>query len=234
MKQHKKFQKAYLKWLEVNPDITSAVATFINHSYQPFGDKLNNSFMDPRVYFYIREYLNKIKKTAKSDYKLPATWLINLHENTVLHDKNVRMPFNVPTTDLSVSADILYGITAAVFSDMNNPKVWFNDDLQEIYQNAVDLIVYQVQSNMTSRPDIALSYYPSKFVFYWFLSRLLLLFKSSDPHLMYPVMEKVSHDLETLLRGYLTDILVKSANHDKSGAYFDEFLGKGDKDIDGM
>ena len=144
------------------------------------------------------------------------------------------MPFNLNNVDLTVSANVLYGLTAAVLSNMDTPELWFDSDMQTLYQSIISMITYELQSNFSSRPDLALTYYPSKFVFYWFTSRTLQLLKSSDGQLTYPVMKKASRDLEALLRGNFTNALIKSAVHDESGlAYYDEFLGDDDKDLFG-
>ena len=234
MHKYKDHDAAYSKWLQANPHISNAVAELLHYSYQPFGDTLDNSIIDPRSYFYLRNFLYKNENLGNTDLRLPSTWMINFYENVLLYDKEVRMPFNLNNIDLTVSANVLYGITAAVLSDMDNPELWFDTDVQTLYQNTVDMIIYELQTNLSSRPDLALAYYPSKFVFYWFISRTLQLLKSSDGQIMYSVMEKASCDLETSLRSNFTDTLIKSAIHDKYGlAYYDEFLGDGDKDLFG-
>ena len=160
--------------------------------------------------------------------------MTSFYENAVLAGKGVRMPFNLNNIDLTVSTNVLYGLTAAVLSDMDNPDSWFDNDMQTLYQSIIDMITYELQLNFSSRPDLALTYYPSKFVFYWFTSRTLQLLKSSEGQLMFAVLEKASRDLEALLRSNFTDALVKSAIHDKSDkAYYDDFLGGGDKDLFG-
>ena len=145
-----------------------------------------------------------------------------------------RMQLNMNYVELTVSANVLYGLTAAVLSDIDNPESWFDNDVQTLYQSIVDMIIYELQSNLSSRPDLALAYYPSKMISYWFMSRTLQLLKSSDGQKMHPVLEKASHDLETSLRSNFTDTLIKSVIHDTSGlAYCDEFLGNNDKDMFG-
>ena len=232
--KYKDHDTAYFKWLQANPHISNAITELLNYSYQPFGDTLDNTIIDPRSYFYLRKFLYKNEKLGINNLKLPATWMMSFNENVLLYDKQIRMRFNLNNIDLTVSANVLYGITAAVLSDIDNPELWFDTNVQTLYQSIVDMITYELQSNLSSRPDLSLTYYPSKFVFYWFVSRTLQLLKSSDGQIMYPVMEKASRDLEILLRTNFTDTLIKSAIHDKSGlAYYDEFLGNNDKDLFG-
>ena len=232
--KYKDHDTAYSKWLQANPHISTAIINLLNYSYQPFGDTFDNRIIDPRSYFYLRNFLYKSENLRINNLKLPATWMMSFNENVLLYDKQVRMPFNLNNVDLTVSANVLYGLTAAVLSDLDNPELWFDADVQMLYQSIVDMIIYELQSNLSSRPDLALTYYPSKFVFYWIMSRTLQLLKSSDRQIMYAVMEEASRDLETLLRSNFTDTLIKLAVHDEYGlAYYDEFLGDDDKDLFG-
>jgi len=226
---------AYSKWLRVNPHVSNAIIKVLRYSYQPFGDTLNSSIIDPRTYFYLRNFLYESKNSRNANLYLPSTWMVSFHENIPLSEKEVMtMPFNLNAVDLVVSANVLYGLTAAVLSNMDNPDLWFDADIQTLYQSITDMITYELQSNLSSRPDLALTYYPSKFVFYWFTSRTLQLLKSSDGQLMYTVLVNASRDLEALLRSNFTDALIKSAAHDESGlAYYDGFLGDADKDSSG-
>jgi len=234
LQKYKYHDTVYSKWLQANPHISNPIKKLLQYSYQPFGYNLNNSIIDPRSYFYLRNFLYENEKLGNTDLKLPPTWMISFYKNILLVDKEVRMPFNLNNIDLTVSANVLYGITAAVLSNMDNPDFWFDAEVQTLYQNIIDMITYELQSNLSSRPDLALTYYPSKYVFYWFTSRTLQLLKASDQPLMYAIMEKASRDLESLLRGNFTDALIKSAVHDKSGlVFYDDFLGNGDKDLFG-
>ena len=234
MHKYKDHDTGYSKWLQANPHISNAVTELLHYSYQPFGDTIDNCIIDPRSYFFLRKFLYKNKNLGNTNLRLPATWMLNLNENIAMSDKQVRMPFNINSIDLNLSANVLYGITAAVLSGIDNPELWFDADVQILYQSIIDFITYELQSNLSSRPDLALHYYPSPSVFYWFTSRTLQLLKSSDGQIIYPIMEKASHNLEILLRGNFTNTLIKSIVHDKSGlAYCDEYLGDGDKDLFG-
>ena len=232
--KYKDHDAAYSKWVQANPHISNVVTELLRYSYQPFGDSFDNCMIDPRSYYFLRNFLYKNENLGNTDLKLPFAWLITFYELMMLSDKKVRIAYNTNKIDLTVSTNVLYGITAAVLSDIDNPELWFNADVQRLYQNTVDMITYELQSNFSDRPNLALAYYPSKFVFYWFTSRTLQLLKSSDGQIMYTVMEKASRDLEATLRGNFTDTLIKSAIRDKSGlAYYDEFLGDDDKDLFG-
>ena len=225
----------YSKWLQDNMNVSNAIVKILQYSYQPFGDTLDNSIIDPWTYFYLRNFLYKSQKLGNTNIRLPVTWMVSFYENTQLADKGIRIPLNVNNVDLAISANVLYAITAAVLSDMDNPASWFDTEMQAMYQGIVDMLIYELSSNLSSRPDLALPYYPSKYILYWVTSRALQLLKSSDGQLKYNIMEKASSDLETFLRNDFTDILIKLAVHDKSGlAYYDDFIGGGDKDSFGI
>ena len=89
--------------------------------------------------------------------------------------------------------------------------------------------------NFTNRLDLALTYYPSKFVFYWFTSCVSQLLKAASlvGKLPFYEMQNALNKLEPYSRNSLTNVLLKEAVYDKSLAYYDDFLGGGDKDIFG-
>ena len=156
--------------------------------------------------------------------------MVSFSENAKLVDKKVRMPFNLNNVDLTVSANVLYGITAAALSN------WTLGTLDgQMYSDIVDMLIYELSHNFTNRPDLALTYYPSKFVFFWFTSRTLQLLKAASLSRKLPFsrMDDALYDLESYLRSNFTDALLKEAIHDESVAYYDDFLGGDDKDIFG-
>jgi len=91
------------------------------------------------------------------------------------------------------------------------------------YSDIVDILIYG--------PDLALTYYPSKLVFYWFTSHTLQLLKAVSLPRMIP-FQQMDDDLESHLRSNFTDALLKEAIHN-AVAYYDNFLGGGDKNIFG-
>lgn len=46
---------------------------------------------------------------------------------------------------------------------------------QKIYSNTSAMLVWEIERNFIGRRDLALTYYPSAFEFYWFISRTLVL-----------------------------------------------------------
>ena len=154
--KYKDHNTAYLKWLQDNPHISNAVTKLLHYSYQPFGDTIDKCIIDPRSYFYLRNFLYKNKNLGNTDLVFPPTWMISFYENMVLSEKQVRVPFNTNKVNLTVSANVLYGITAAVLSDIDRPELWFDADVQTLYQSIVDMITYELQSNLSSRTALSI------------------------------------------------------------------------------
>lgn len=67
------------------------------------------------------------------------------------------MPFNVNNVDVTVSANAIYGITAASTDNINDFGSLFaqSQDLQEIYLNTTKFITWAINSNFSGRPDLA-------------------------------------------------------------------------------
>lgn len=62
---------------------------------------------------------------------------------------------------------------------------------QQIYHNTTTMIAYEVEHNFTARPDLALTYYPSKYECYWFIARSYALLRRAEElpfHVSLPVM----------------------------------------------
>ena len=230
-----KYKTSYSKWRQDNPNITIPLKAGTDYNYQPFGPQstdINKGLVDPRSYFYLRNFLYERQNQSAYSLSLPTTWMISFTENTKLVSDKIRMPFNINNIDLTVSANVLYGITAAALSNWTLGTDWFNGDM---YSDIVDMLIYETSHNFTNRPDLALTYYPSKFVFYWFTSRTSQLLKAASlvGKLPFYEMQNALNKLEPYLRNNLTNALLKEAVYDKSLAYYDDFLGGGDKDIFG-
>ena len=224
-------QQLYLSWLSNNTNIASAIAALKRYAYKPFSTEFDSNSIDPRTYFYLRTFLREAR--SKGPLSLSTTWAQSLNESRDNFYKHYTMPFNVNNVDLTVSVNVLYGLTAAVLSDMEDPKSWFDDEVQMIYLNTTSLVMYEISNNFSSRPDLALTYYPSVFNFYWFTSRVLNLLNSYD-QLPYPVMQTVRESMTTTLRGVGTEDILRRATRHGNSIYFDDFLGNNDKTLFGM
>lgn len=201
------------------------------YAYRPFGSG-DTAIIDPRTYFIIREYLHMIEK-QQYPAAFVTTWLHTITEDYATR-YSYAMPFHVNNIDLTVTANVLYCVTSSILTQLANPQDWFDEDVQMIYENTTNLITWMIGKNFSGRPDIALTYYPSVYNFYWFTARtlnILQTYASNNP-LPYPVLSRVMSMLSTLLRGNVTSELLKRAIPAKHGlVYFEDFLGNDDRNI---
>ena len=222
----------YQAWRSKNSKFVQAFEALKLYAYRPLSGNIDSDLIDPRTFYYLREYLYSVQ-----DNNQPAafvvTWVQNMTEDRVNFKKNYRMPFNVNNIDLTVAANTIYGISAAVLSNLINNSQWFDPELQMIYENTTDLIAWCIEKNFSGRPDLALTYYPSVFNFYWFTARTLNLLTSASS-LPFPVMERVKMRLSDCLCGHATTSLLNMVTLDGELAYFDDFLGDADTNILGM
>lgn len=237
LKSHPSSSSLYDAWMTSNTDISTAMAALKKYAYRPFSDDFNSRSIDPRTYFYIRDFLSAAGSLpGGGDLSLVTTWVENINETIDNYYKLYRMPFGVNNVDLTVCANVLYGITSAVLSNMSFPEVWFDEDVQRIYLNTTSLILYQIAHNFSSRPDLALTYYPSLFNFYWFTSRTLYLLNSyaGREELPFPVLQEVKDRFTATMCSDATFDILSHATVEENYVYFDDFLGVNDTNLFGM
>ena len=222
----------YQAWRSNNSNLVRAFEALKLYAYRPLSGNIDSDLIDPRSFYYLREYLYPVHENNQPA-AFVATWVQNITEDFVNFKKNYRMPFNVNNIDLTVGANTVYGISAAALSNLTNDSQWFDPELQMIYENTTDLIAWCIERNLSGRPDLALTYYPAVFNFYWFTARTLNLLTSASS-LPFPVMERVKLRLSDALRGPATTSILNRVTLDGELAYFDDFLGDADTDIFGM
>lgn len=237
-------QDGFKLWQKRNWNRIEVMKALKKYAYRPFSNDTNSNLIDTRTYFYLRDYLYDIQQSNKHLAVFATTWSQNLEEERV-QSPDISMPFYVNNVDLTVSANVLYGLTTSVLMSANSSNGsngidsdWFDSDLQIIYENTTDLICWFIERNFSSRPDLALTYYPSVFNFYWFTSRVVNLLRSHfSTHGSFPfsVMSRVMSRLTFSLRDIVTNTLLKRAISDKDGlVYFEDFLGMKDESILGV
>ncbi len=169
------------------------------------------------------------------------------------------MPFNVNNVDVTVSANAIFGMTSASVDNINNFGTLFmkSEDMQQIYLNTTRFISWAIESNFSSRPDLAQVYYPSKYNFLWYTSRTLFflenefqnyenLAKLNKPkdqiflkHFssMYQVLDQAKSYLNVTFQGVVTNFLIDNqikSELSSDEVYFCDFLGRDDTDIIGI
>ncbi|KAK3105161.1 hypothetical protein FSP39_018512 [Pinctada imbricata] len=216
-------------WQSANTNLSSAYDALRRYAYRPRSDNEAINTIDPRTYYYMHDfYQQRLQNTSQPAFV--TTWAQDTKEAMIMNTKGVAMPFFVNNVDVTVASNTIYGISASILSGLVN-DTHFDADVQAIYEHSGDLITYEISHNFSSRRDLALTYYPSKFECYWFNSRTLVLLRrhSQKTTLKYKVMSDLLLKLDKAFTEFVTDDIISSANNDSHGnIFFDDFLGNGD------
>ncbi|XP_035824372.1 uncharacterized protein LOC101854700 [Aplysia californica] len=224
------FPDAWKNWNNQNKNLTSAFDALRKYAYRPFSDDSDVNSIDPRTYLWIRKFLDEAKAQRKNVTLVP-TWIQNIDEMRTEFYKGVGMPFQINNVDATVAANTVFGITSAVLNGLVSPKVLDDPVIESLYHNTSALLAYEINTNMTNRPDVALLYYPSQIEFDWFVARSFAVMdqKRRKGPLPRPIMETVYQILKSAVEGEMTKyILSKGKKDEQGGIYYDDFLGDGD------
>ncbi|CAF0912293.1 unnamed protein product [Brachionus calyciflorus] len=236
------YPHAYETWLQNNTDIDHLIEVTNKYSYKPFSSDPNESVIDPRTYFFARDFLIQSQNENKP-LSLITTWIQNLDEQRKLKDLSISMPFNLNNVDVTVSANTIYGMTSAALFNINEFTSKFLNSPQMIqtYLNTTRFVSWAIKSNFTNRPDLAQVYYPSTYNFLWYASRTLFLIESEAKKMSF-----LNNDnLESVLleaKSYLQDAFETKATEfllnwqikdgvDKT--HFRDFIGLNDTNLFG-
>jgi hypothetical protein len=150
-------------WLNINRDMKRLIDLTLKYSYKPFSNDSNKNVIDPRTYYYARHFIQEANRSNES-LSLFSTWIQNLDEQRVLHRKGISMPFNVNNVDITVCANVIYGCTSAALMNLSGFSGLFlkSSDLVQTYLNSTRFVSWAIQTNFSSRPELASLYYPSK------------------------------------------------------------------------
>ncbi|CAL1548907.1 unnamed protein product, partial [Lymnaea stagnalis] len=222
------FPSAWGLWNNQNRNLTSVFDALKKYAYRPFSDDPNLNTIDPRTYFYMRSFLDQAKSQGR-DIALVPTWIQTIDELRTDFYLGVAMPFQLNNVDVTVSANTIFGMTSAVLSGLVNPQILNDPVLAQIYLNTSSLLAFEIKTNFSDRPDLALTYYPSQIEFYWFVSRTLAILETAHRKRPFPVMEPVYTLLKEAAEHEMTNSIVSKAKSEQTEeVYFDDFLGDGD------
>ncbi|KAL4221094.1 hypothetical protein ACF0H5_019355 [Mactra antiquata] len=157
----------------------------------------------------------------------------NANETLTWGRRGVDMPFNTNNIDVTVAANGVFGTTSGILNGIVDAKVLDDPDIQQIYLNTTSLIADMIETNFSSRHDLALLYYPSAIEFYWFVARTFgeIRRKEAKGPLPHPVLYQVKDRLDTALHVDMTNAVLNQTHRDTDGSiYFDDFVGDGDLD----
>lgn len=237
---HTMFPSSHLSWMKMNDNITSVFESVKKYAYRPFSQDTRQNTIDTRTYMYLRSFVEAASQQGQ-DVALVTTWLQDTEEVKSLFAKGVAMPFNINNVDATVSANFLYGmIMVATSTVILHPENYIDADLQKIFYNTTALLAHEIQTNLSSRPDLTLTYYPSKYEFFWFVSRSYAYLNRvylpqrslSTPEDIHQMLLYAFKTLGSVLHGKMTDDVTRSVKRDASGSlYIDDFLGDNDYDL---
>ncbi|GFR98165.1 hypothetical protein ElyMa_002763500 [Elysia marginata] len=226
---------SFAEWTKSNEDIQTALNILKRYAYRPFSKNPDQNTIDPRTYYYLRGFLDQASDNGE-DIALVTTWAQSISETRWLYAQGNPMPFNINNVDVTVAADVVFGLTSAVLSGLQDKSVFDDAAIAQIYLNTSSLLAYEMANNLTSRPDLALTYYPSILESYWFVAKTVSVMETylKKGPLPSPVMTKVYDMLKDVcLREITEDILSKAQYEKEEKYYFDDFMGNADTDIFG-
>ena len=228
-------------WTNENTNYTELFHTVKKYAYRPFlnfskreGDISKTAdVIDTRSYFvmhgFITEQAEKFKALNKTpELILPTTWLSDI-EKQKNSSPYISMPFNVNNVDHNVAINFLFGLTNFVLFHKNSTErdILFDEEMQQMYSNTVDLIIYAIRNNtINKRPDLTLVYYPSVYDFYWLVSRVYSLINTNINSTNSNFLNEIQEKMKLILTKEATSQLCsKVVKHDEENSYFEEFLG---------
>lgn len=227
------FPESHAQWKSQNTNLTSIYDALKKYAYRPMSKRDAVNSIDCRTYFYLRFFLEKAEEN-KEDIALVPTWIQDTEEVKTWSPRGVDMPFDINNIDVTVAANGVFGITSAILNGLVDVEVLDDPEINQIYLNTSSLIAFMIQTNFSSRHDLALLYYPSAFEFYWFVARTFgeLQRRSKIGPLPHPALESVRKVLDTVLHNHMTNAVLNATKKDLSDdtVYYDDFMGDGDFD----
>lgn len=253
--------ESWAMWSEATANVDPAplFELYTQFAYQPFSDDSDQNSIDPRSYYYLREFLYQAVDQAAAAGVPPSlmlipTWLDSISSSDRNYAHHHKMPFLVNNVDGSVVANSIFGILSAVimaapWDGTGTYGSFLTPALSQLMQNSTALMGWIVDTKiLDTRGDVVLLYYPPVCNYYFFAARSLKLLESTDLEGLFTgvyndpstakLLLELRSTLASSLRGQGTTSLLSRAqpitNPDGSaGAVFDEFLGNADVDAQG-
>jgi hypothetical protein len=120
-----KYPSIYLRWLQTNSNIKKLIDLTLRYAYRPSSQYFDQNTIDPRTYFWLRDFIRDNPQAI-----IVTTWAQNITEVRKVAHLGIRMPFNLNNVDVTVGANVLYGITSAIIYDLLDFNNYFNQDMQ--------------------------------------------------------------------------------------------------------
>ncbi|CAF1477726.1 unnamed protein product [Adineta steineri] len=221
-----KYPSIYSRWLQTNSNMKKLIDLTLQYAYRPFNQDSDKNTIDPRTYYWLRDFIRDNPQAI-----IVTTWAQNLTEVKKIAHRGIRMPFNLNNVDVTVSANVLYGITSAIIYDLLDFKNYFTQDMETLYLSTGSLIAWSIKNSMKDRPDLAQVYYPSHYNFLWYGSRSLFLLELArhQNKSLPDVLNRVYTVLSDVYRNDVVKYFQQHVRLDKSS--YDDFLGINDTNL---
>ncbi|KRX09831.1 hypothetical protein PPERSA_02703 [Pseudocohnilembus persalinus] len=112
------------------------------------------------------------------------------------------MPMDVNNIDVTVNTNALFGLINFLMENEENLEdifEFYDQEIRQIINDVTDLIVWAVKSEVIiKRPDLSLTYYPSEYNFYWFVSRIGNYLNRFE-NIPFPEIERTKNQINDLL-----------------------------------
>jgi hypothetical protein len=194
------------KWQPANSNYTFLYENIKYYSYRPFANLSTTApptnvsdKIDTRTFYVLQGFLNETMANAAAEGVDPSlilvtTWILNQYEEK---SKLVEMPFHTNNVDVTVNANALLGLNSLLQSlDQQAADELFDEEVRQIMVNTTSLISWAIRSNIVNiRGDLALTYYPSIYCFYWFVARNAFFLNNNEGSLKYAEQEQSRNKL---------------------------------------
>lgn len=222
------YPSLYQRWAQNNSNMQALADITVRYAYRPSSANFDENTIDPRTYFWLRDFVQEYPQSV-----LVTTWAQSISEVRKVAHLGVRMPFNLNNVDVTVGANVLYGITSAVVYDLMDFKNYFNQDMQTLYLSTGLLISWSIKNSMKNRPDLAQVYYPSHYNFLWYGSRTLFLLELArqQNRTVPDVFQRIYSVLADVYRNDVVQYFQENVRSD--GSSYDDFLGINDTNLFG-
>lgn len=260
-----KFQKAANRFFATLSDPNAkAFEPYTRFAYRPFSVKSNDeNVIDSRTYMWLREFLNERKESGDTDVVLITTWFQSVfffslpsfavwfraHYTIYEQISDIKkekvyqkMPFNVNNVDGSVAVNGLYGIASFINAQPLKYSPSFTPDVYTLFDSTAALVKHILDKALIEKHAASiLLYYPSRYAFYYFVTRLVKELQSASENADLPdrVRELFGKWHEALDESLTSDVtsqiiyqakpLTNTGSALTEGLYWDDFLGNGDK-----
>lgn len=227
LRQKERRREPARRWDEANRDLTSLLERAAEVAYAPDGDDRRVDLVDPRSYHWIRPFLDG---PDGRDPLLCTTWLQHAYEGEHFGTLRTKMPFYVNNVDPVVCVNALGGVAALLAERPETERRrllagrtgrWFFRTLA--------LVTWCLEEGVAWRnTDLALLYYPTPHVFFWYGARLLGALRRLEADRAEPAVARGREKLAGALRRAATPRILSRSTSGVEGRIWPGVLDGGE------